>query len=192
MSRGIGITGQAKDAAPESDEVLAERIANGDERAFRTLMTRHVYLHLAFAERLVGSREEAEDLVQDSYAKLWTHAGTFDPKKAKFTTWFYRLLMNRCLDFKRKKRPAALPESFDAPDGGPGLETKMAERQRNRQIRAALDRIPERQRAAIVLCYFEEMSNKEAAEVLGVNLKALESLLCRGRKNLQGLLKLDV
>lgn len=172
-----------------SDEILAARIAEGSEGAFQVLMTRHVNMHLAFAERLMGNRVEAEDIVQDAFAKLWLNADKFDADKSKFTTWFYRVVMNRCLDVKRKKKPVALPENFEKADDKANVERDFEKSQQGKVIQKALEEIPERQRAAIVLCYFEELSNKEAAEVLGLNIKALESLLTRGRKNLEGLLR---
>ena len=97
--------------------------------------------------------------------------------------------MNRCLDVKRKKKPVALPEGYDEADKKAKQDKDYEKAQQSKLIQKALKEIPDRQRAAIVLCYFEEMSNKEAAEVLGLNIKALESLLTRGRKNLEGLLK---
>lgn len=172
-----------------SDEELAARIGNGCEHSFQVLMTRHVNMHLAFAERLIGVRAEAEDIVQDAFAKLWLHADKFDPAKSKFTTWFYRVVMNRCLDVKRKKKPEALPGGFEKKDDTPTADEKIAKKEQGKIIQKALSQIPDRQRVAITLCYFEELSNKEAAEVLGLNIKALESLLTRGRKNLEGLLK---
>lgn len=184
-----GSGGNASQLEDLSDEVLAAKIAEGSEQAFQVLMARHVNMHLAFAERLMGSRVEAEDIVQDAFAKLWLHAGKFDPTKSKFTTWFYRVVMNRCLDVKRKKKPDALPGNFDKVDETANPAQDLSKKERGQTIQTALGQIPERQRAAITLCYYEELSNKEAAEVLGLNIKALESLLTRGRKNLEQLLK---
>lgn len=184
--------GTGNDACPLeelSDEALAARIAEGSQQSFQILMTRHVNMHLAFAARIMGNRVEAEDIVQDAFAKLWLNADKFDPAKSKFTTWFYRVVMNRCLDVKRKKKPVALPEDFEKADDRPAPDEDYSKAQRGLVIQKALAEIPDRQRAAITLCYFEELSNKEAAEVLGLKLKALESLLTRGRKNLEGLLK---
>lgn len=182
-------TGSAARLELETDEALARHIGKGDADAFKVLMVRHVNMHLAFAERMMGNREEAEDIVQDAFAKLWINAGKFDPAKAKFTTWFYRIVLNRCLDMKRKKRPGALPENYDAADDGPGPAQTLVKREKRKRVHDALAQIPDRQRAAITLCYFEGLSNREAADILELNIKALESLLCRGRKNLEGLLK---
>jgi len=189
VSDRLGKANRAGSFDSESDEALVMRIGRGDAAAFKTLMTRYASLHLSFAQRLLGNREEAEDVVQEAYAKLWTHGRGFDPRKSKFTTWFYRVVMNRSLDHKRKKRPLALPEEFDAADDAPSAHHALETAERAEKVREALERIPERQKAAIVLCYFEGVSNQEAAKILGLNLKALESLLGRGRKSLQVFLR---
>ena len=192
MGGKLGKTNRSGDGDSDGDEALVKRIGRGDAGAFKILMTRYASLHLSFAKRLVGSREEAEDIVQESYAKLWTHARDFDPRKSKFTTWFYRVVFNRCLDHKRKKRPLALPEGFDAPDDAPSAHHALEASERAAKVREALERIPARQKAAIVLCYFEGVSNREAAEILGLSVKALESLLGRGRQSLQVFLRSNV
>ncbi len=173
----------------ESDQILAAFIGQGDAKAFQILMERHINMHLSFAERMMGNREEAEDIVQDAFSKLWIHAEKFDPSRAKFTTWFYRIVMNRCLDKKRKKMLLPLPENYDVVDHREDPSERLAKKQRERTICRALNEIPGRQRAAITLCYFEGLSNQEAADILELNIKALESLLCRGRKNLKILLE---
>lgn len=182
-------TGSAVRLELATDEALARFIGEGNADAFKVLMARYVHMHLAFAERMMGSREEAEDIVQDVFAKLWVNAVKFDPGKAKFTTWFYRIVLNRCLDIKRKKRPDALPENYDVRDEGPTPVQALANQERQQRVHDALAQIPDRQKAAITLCYFQGLSNREAAGILGVNIKGLESLLCRGRKNLGTLLK---
>lgn len=187
--KSAGAGNDASQLKSLSDEALAARIAEGSQQSFQILMTRHVNMHLAFAERIMGNRAEAEDIVQDAFAKLWLHADKFDPAKSKFTTWFYRVVMNRCLDVKRKKKPVALPDDFEKADDRATPDENYSKTQRGKVIQTALKEIPDRQRVAITLCYFEELSNKEAAEILGLKLKALESLLTRGRKNLEGLLK---
>ena len=105
-----GNASAASRLAEESDQTLAALIGQGDAIAFQVLMERHINMHLSFAERMMGNRQEAEDIVQDAFSKLWIHAEKFDPSRSKFTTWFYRIVMNQCLDKKRKKNtfvPAA-------------------------------------------------------------------------------------
>lgn len=183
----------------EPDAVLIKMIANSDHAAYSVLVLRHTDKHLAYAERVLGNRHEAEDAVQDAFIKLWANAWKFDPSVAKFTTWFYRIVFNGCLDRKRKKIPSALPEGFDAVDDRDGPSEALAKEQRAVKIKEGLMNLPDKQRMAITLCYFEQMSNKEAAEIMDLGVKALESLLMRGRKSLaknlanmsQDLLELD-
>ena len=167
-----------------SDEELVARVAAGDRTAYALLVERHADRQLGFACRVLGSRAAAEDVVQDAFLKLWTHADRFDPAAGKFTTWFYRVVMNRCLDVKRRKRPVALPEDYDAVDEAPVSDEAMAAKQRADAVHRGLDGLPERQRVAVSLFYFEGLRAREAAEVMEVGLKAFESLLVRARKQL--------
>jgi RNA polymerase sigma-70 factor (ECF subfamily) len=169
----------------ESDRVLVGQVANGDEAAYAILVTRHSNRHLAFAERVMGDRAEAEDAVQEAFIKLWTRANSFEPSTAKFTTWFYRVVLNQCLDRKRKKRPESLPEGYDGVDERESPSRAYEESEAASYVKQKLAQLPERQRYAITLCYYEGLSNKEAAEILGLGVKALESLLTRGRKRLK-------
>ena len=175
----------------EPDHILAGLVGEGDRAAYSVLVTRHVDRHVGFAERVLGSRPEAEDAVQEAFVKFWINAHRYDRSKAKFTTWFYRIVLNQCLDQKRKKRPDALPEGFDVVDERDGPDKELHNVQRVQRVALALADLPDRQTAAITLCYFEGLTNKEAADILELNIKALESLLTRGRKRLAQLLAED-
>lgn len=166
------------------DEKLMAAIAGRDHRAFARLVERHLGWSLRFVERMVGARSDAEDLVQTAFLRVWQGASRWQPQ-AKFDTWFYRVLHNLCMDHFRSR--GAPPEPLDEtlPDGAPTSEQRVAESQRSARVRAALAALPERQRAAIVLCYYEERSQAEAAALLGVSEGALESLLTRGRAALK-------
>lgn len=169
----------------DSDEALMDQVAKGDAGAYRALVRGHADRFLSLAERILMDRAEAEDVVQEAFTKLWTDAYRFDSSKARFTTWFYRVVANRCLDRKRKVRPSALPETYDAADNAPNAEERLQESHRGRAVHAALADLPERQRLAVTLCYLEGMSNAEAAAVIGLSVKGLESLLSRARSALR-------
>lgn len=168
----------------EGDHDLVALIVDGSAAAFSVLVERHATRHVAFAERVTGSRSDAEDVVQDCFIKLWNAPEKFNPEKARFGTWFYRVVMNRCLDGKRKKSPLPLPDNFDQVDDGPGPDCGMEGLQLAARMKDALDALPERQKAALVLTYYEELSNQDAASVMDMNIKALESLLLRARRSL--------
>ena len=167
------------------DETLVSRVASGDRTAYAALVHRHGLRYRALACRFVSDVALAEDLVQDAFVKLWTHADRFDADKAKFTTWFHRIVVNRCLDEKRKRRPEPLPEGFDLPDSTPSVEARMAADDNSGDLARALAALPERQRTAVTLSYLDGLSNKQAAEVLDMNIKAFESLLVRARAKLR-------
>ncbi len=167
------------------DETLVTHVAAADRGAYAVLVHRHGLRYRALAYRMMGDMAQAEDLVQEAFVKLWTHADRFDAKKAKFTTWFHRIVVNRCLDEKRKRTPDPLPEGFDQQDEADNAEETMVTESANRAMRAAVSNLPERQRVAVTLSYFDGLSNIEAAEVMDLKLKAYESLLVRARAKLR-------
>src|SRR5262249_17626511 len=132
---------------------------------------------------------EAEDAVQDTFMRLWTHAARWQPGRAKFETWLYRVTLNQCYDRLRKRPQAPLDEALSVPDPAAGPAVLHERRVLAAVLERALGELPERQGAAIVLCHYQELGNIEAAEILGVSVEALESLLARGRRALRA--KLD-
>ncbi len=173
-----------------SDEALVERVCSGDRLAFACLVERHGLRFRAIAVRTCGDQMMAEEMVQEAFVKLWTRPDKFDPgrfdaRKAKFTTWFHRVVVNRCLDELRRKRPEALPEGFDAVDNRPGADTVMSRDRGLKQLFAALEHLPDRQRSALTLSYLDGYSNIDAAEIMELNIKAFESLLVRARAKMR-------
>ena len=173
------------------DEALVAMVADGDRRAFAVLVERHGMRFRAVAMRTCGEQSMAEEMVQEAFVKLWTRPESFRADKARFTTWFHRVVVNRCLDELRRKRPAALPEGYDAVDGRPGAEAALADGDSVRRLFAALEKLPDRQRQALTLSYLDGFSNLEAAGIMALNIKAYESLLVRARARLREDLKAD-
>jgi RNA polymerase sigma factor (sigma-70 family) len=168
---------------PDTD--LVKRAGQGDRAAAQALMARHLPKMMTLARRMLGGQAEAEDAVQDAFLKLWTHAARWEPGKAKFETWLYRVTMNKCYDRLRKRPGASLDEAAEVADPRPSAVSVLENAELGGAIEAALQALPERQRAAILLCHQQEMGNIEAAEVLGISVEALESLLARGRRALR-------
>jgi RNA polymerase sigma factor (sigma-70 family) len=168
---------------PDTD--LVARAGQGDRAAAQALMARHLPKMLTVARRMLSSQAEAEDAVQDAFLKVWTHASRWQPGKALFETWLYRVVMNKCYDRLRKRPNASLDEAVEVPDVAPQADAVMENTALGKEIEAALAALPERQRAAIVLCHHQECGNIEAAEILGISVEALESLLSRGRRTLR-------
>lgn len=168
---------------PDTD--LVARAGHGDRAAAQALMARHLPKMLTVARRMLGNQAEAEDAVQDAFLKVWTHASRWQPGKALFETWLYRVVMNKCYDRLRKRPNARLDEAVEVRDTAPQADMVMENAALGREIEAALAALPDRQRAAIVLCHHQECGNIEAAEILGISVEALESLLARGRRTLR-------
>ena len=168
------------------DAQLLERIAKGDQTAFAILVRRHTVRFYRVAYRFTGSRSEAEDMVQEAFLKLWERPAMWQVgKNTAFTTWFYRVVVNLCLDYKKKKRPSLLVDDTWVADERDTHEETMLHEEKQRWLDAQIDALPERQRTALNLCFYEELSNQEAAEIMGVRLKALQSLLIRAKTALK-------
>jgi RNA polymerase sigma-70 factor (ECF subfamily) len=168
-------------AGDESDESLMALVAQGDQRAFRILMGRHMGLAIRVAQRVVCDVAEADDVGQDAFLRVWSRAASFDPRVARFTTWLYRVVLNLSLDRVRKPAHASIDEAAEVRSSDPEPVTLMIEDEQRRMIAAAMATLPERQRAAIALFHMEGLSGREAAQAMNVTEKALESLLVRGR-----------
>lgn len=166
------------------DGALLAAIARQDGHAYATLVKRHLAWALRFVERMLGARADAEDVVQVGFLRVWQGAAHWTPE-AQFRTWFYRVLYNLCMDHFRAHAVPIDPLDENMPDTGPSSEDHLFARQRTEQVRRALAALPARQRAALVLRYYEERSQAEAASLLGVSEGALESLLSRGRATLR-------
>lgn len=174
------------------DEQLMARVAQGDRRAFDWLVRQHLPRAYAIARRVLSSTADAEEAAQDAFTKVWVHAADWQPGKAKFTTWLYRIVVNAALDMARKKKlPTTSDETLLAlqADDADSVEDRLSAQDEHTALKAALDSLTPQQRAAVSLCYFDEMTNPEAAKVMGINIKALEGLLVRARKTLRGVLQ---
>src|SRR5450830_572621 len=168
----------------DSDEALMARIARGDERAFRALASRHLPVMLGLARRILGNAADAEDVAQEAMLRVWTHAPRWQPLAA-FRTWLTRVVVNLCLDRKRKARWVGLDAAGEIVDPAPDAGEKAEHNERERLLAAAVAELPARQRTAIVLTYSEGMSNAQVAEILDTSVAAVETLLVRGKQNLR-------
>jgi len=164
-----------------------ERIAEGDGAAFRALVDRHGDRLTGFLTRLLGDTALAEDVAQDSFLAVWRTAARWTPQ-AKVSTWLYRIARNKALDHIRKRRPTVDPDDVTLTDPDTAPDRPLKQRQTAVAVRDALDRLPERQRAAIVLVHYEYLSGAEASAALDITVEALESLLARGRRALRAAL----
>lgn len=175
----------------DSDEALMARIGRGDEAAFRALSRRHLASVVALARHIVRNSADAEDIAQEAMLRVWTHAPRWQPL-ASFRTWLTRIVVNLCLDRKRRVTPLPLDVAGDPADNTPGVEQQLEASEADRRVNAAIDALPPRQRAAIALTYRDGLSNAEAAEALGTSVSALETLLVRAKQKLRSELRDDL
>jgi len=170
----------------ESDDEaeLVLRVGEGDVAAYRELVGRHAAKLRRFAEKLLRDATEAEDVVQETFLRLWQHAGDYSPQ-ARVTTWLHRIAHNLAVDRLRGRgRLAALGDDDDIPISAP-QPVLLDQARRAHALEAALATLPERQAAALTLVHLHGLSGAEACQVLGIGAEALESLLARGRRQLK-------
>lgn len=177
------------DDKEDSDESLMARICGGDRQAFSQLVKRHNRRFYAIAYRVLNDRQGAEDVVQDAFVKLWQMPQKFNSAKgARFTTWFYRVVINLALDKikvqKKVRYECDIDENPVSNTDGNAEET-LIEKQQQEALEKAIRDLPERQQLALNLCFYEDVSNKDAAGIMGVSVKALEALLIRAKAGLR-------
>jgi len=180
----------ARMSAPEdqSDDDLLRRYAGGDAMAARVLMARLAPPVLRLARRLLDDPAEAEDVTQEAMLRLWQIAPDWRVGEAQPSTWLYRVAFNLATDRLRRRRGVGL-DNIDEPEHpAPAVLDAMIASDRARALELALAALPERQRAAVVLRHLEGLANPEIAEVLGVGVEAVESLIARGKRRLTLLL----
>lgn len=164
-------------------------VAAGSRPAFTVLSRRHLKRSLGLAHRIVGNAQDAEEVVQDAFLGVWRHAEGWRGDGASFATWLYRIVVNRSLDYRRRRGFAPIEEASDLPTPTPDAYAWVAEQQLAACVDTAIAALPERQRAALSLCYYQDLSCAEAAEVLQVSVSAMESLLVRARRMLRAKLQ---
>jgi RNA polymerase sigma-70 factor, ECF subfamily len=178
-------------ARPEKDDhELLALIQDGNGQAFATLVERHTERFYRLAYRYLQSKAAAEDVVQDAFVKLWENPAIWQPERnSRFTTWFYRVVVNLCLDAQKRKKPVALDEEIPLIDDREPVDETMMRIQEQKALEKEIAALPERQRTALNLCFDEGLSNQEAAAVMGVKLKALQSLIMRAKTTLKERMK---
>ena len=183
-----------------SDVQLMLDVKAGDEQSFGLLLQRYRTPLVNFLYRMVRSREQAEDLAQEVFIRVYRAREEYVPS-AKFTTWLFRIATNLALNSLRDHRHEKLQISMDAPvtadaedgdekpfevaDKHPTIEQELLEEDRRKMIRHAIEKLPEKQRAAVLLHKYQELDYSEIAKILGCSESALKSLLFRAYEALR-------
>jgi RNA polymerase sigma-70 factor (ECF subfamily) len=199
LDRGEGIelmkTSCASSINKNSDGALVTATKGGDMQAFEELVTRHERKALLIAQRITRNREDAEDVVQESFHKAYRHLRDF-AEKARFSTWLTRIVMNEAYMLLRRRHRVmeVLPENSEdgmemTPepfvDQNPNPEETYWRREREELVTAAVNRLRPTIRKTILLCDLEERSAEETAQILGTSIGAVKARLFQARQKLR-------
>lgn len=169
---------------------LIQRSMAGDQSAFGEIFEQYKNLVFKTAYLMLDNPHEAEDALQEIFVKVYRSLGTYQPSKAAFSTWLYRITVNHCLNQKRK--PSFAPETLDESrlDSQPHhiLEDRFADEQ---AIQQALNRLSAKLRAVIVLRYYHDLAYAEIAQILEIPLGTVQSRLNQGMKQIQHALQTE-
>lgn len=170
-----------------NDESLMGHVKNHDHQAFSILVERHTTKFYASAYRIVMNKEESEDIVQEAFLKLWDNPKIWqEGKGAKFTTWFYKIVVNMALDkFRKHKNIKQIDIETTQLETNDNTVFYMEQDEEQKALDVAIKQLPENQMMALNLCFYEDISRKEAADIMNVSLKALESLLMRAKQGIK-------
>jgi RNA polymerase sigma-70 factor (ECF subfamily) len=185
------LTGGPRGIAADRD--LMASIAAGDDAAFAQLVGTESPRLLRFARSiLTASPAEAEEVVQESLVRLWQNAEAWQPN-GRVSTWLHQVVYRLCIDSIRRRRPSVEIGSLESEleDDSPLAFDRLEQEDDARRVQAAIERLPDRQRTALILCHYQELGQAEAAAIMGIGESAYESLLARARRRLRGWLAAD-
>jgi RNA polymerase sigma-70 factor (ECF subfamily) len=176
-----------EDRTGVSDNDLLSAIAGQDRRAFGVLMKRYLTRMVVLAQRIVFDQEQAREIAQEGFLRVWQNAKTWDPNgTATFSTWLQRVIVNLAISRRRKFREHVSLNMIDElPSESKDGFDYIADSDKKRVVKEVLEKLSDRQRAAVALFYFESLSQQVAAEVLDMTPRAFDSLIVRARMNLK-------
>lgn len=177
------------DASSGEDGLMLARLAHGDVAAFRSIVDRHLPMVLGVARRMLRDEAEAEDMAQEAMIRLWRNASGLELGSGGFRPWLRRVVTNLCIDRVRAGRHLSVVEDLPEQTEPARQVESLEEQDLSRRVDAALKGLPDRQRLALTLFHFEDLSQSEVGARLGISDEAVESLLARARRTLKATLK---
>jgi RNA polymerase sigma factor (sigma-70 family) len=184
-----------KDSQLKDDKELIARARGGDEAAYRVLLEKYQRPVFSICLRMVRNREEAEDLAQDAFMKVFAMLDRYNPSYA-FSSWLFKITSNLCIDAIRKRRVETLPmdqpvqsdggeyaRQYESPDDDPARVFDKSEKMK--QLSEAVDSLPPHYRVMILLRHQEDLSYEEIAETLEVPLGTVKARIHRAREMLK-------
>ncbi len=193
IERNVLRSNQEKASQQLSDEILATQVARGESAALEALYERHASIVLGIALKVIGDQSLAEDVLQETFWRVWRGASAFQPQRGSFTSWLFRIARNLAIDAYRRRnvRPQTTFGADDTEsilDKTPDPDANVAEQTqallKNQQVQKALTSLPQVQRQVIEMAYFYGMTRREIAEATG---EALGTIHTRARLGLQKL-----
>jgi RNA polymerase sigma factor (sigma-70 family) len=179
------MTATATAEKSDSDDALMLRVSARDSVALTVLADRYAEVPWRIAHRILADATEAEDVAQEAMLRLWQFADRWQAGGSGVAAWLTRVATNACLDRLRRRRFASTDEVPDRADESPLADAVIEEDEVRKAVADCIEALPDRQRAAIVLTYYEEHQNRLAADILAMQIKAFESLLVRARTGLR-------
>jgi len=177
----------------DQDQSYIDKAVKGDTLAFTVLVNRYKHMVFTLAIRILKNREEAEEVSQDVFVKMYQALGTFKGD-SKFSTWLYKIAYHRSLDYLKKQKRILGTTSLDefAESHIPSLDNTLAvleAKERKILLKNAMDELLKEDSTVLTLYYFEELSLKEISEIIGIEANTVKVRLFRSRKRLAYLLK---
>ncbi len=172
----------------DEDSQTIQAVLAGDTGRFRALVEKYQGPLFGMARHLIGDAGEAEDVAQEAFLAAYANLKSYDPARAKFSTWLFSMARNRCLNILKRKRPlvmAAVPEEAVADTPGKRLDTETA----FDRLDSALDELPLEQKTAFVLAEIEGLSYGEIVVIEGVKLGTVKSRIARAKEKLRDSLR---
>ena len=171
-----------------SDASLMRLVCSGKHDAFTEIVSRHTDRYFSLAFRTLQNAGDAEDVVQNAFIKLWQEPSKWNSEKSQFTTWFYRVVINACHDHIRKYKHQVLASegaieaaSESVVSEQSALEQNQMDHLQRQKLSQAIMALPSSQRDAINLVVYSALPQKQVAEIMGISVKAVESLLVRAK-----------
>ncbi|OQY02483.1 MAG: hypothetical protein B6I26_01190 [Desulfobacteraceae bacterium 4572_130] len=164
-------------------------IQNGNHPAFKIIVKKYLNQAVRVATRIVSNKSIAEEIVQETFLKVWERANLWEKRKSKFKTWFFRILKNACLDFLRKKSLDFTENNQNIIDASQYNEINLIEKQTAFIVQKEINNLKQNHKAALIFFYYEGFKIREIAEIIGKSEKAIESILIQSRKKLKKKLK---
>lgn len=171
---------------------LVRRCQLSDEEAFGILLGKYRDVLFGTAYLMMGNKDLAEDVVQEALIRIWKHISSFR-SESKIKTWMVRIVMNEVKRYRRKKYLSlvSLKHASEIPDDLPGIEAELLRDDDYQRLQQALEVLPRKQKEAVVLRYFSELTVPEVAKVMGEREGTIKSRLSRGLHRLGEILGED-